>query len=125
MNIPSCCKKYLRHSPLQHLKTQVSWPPWYLRDVGEVEGGRWGEDVLEVLGARFLEAMEWGVGVVLGQPLVIQAITRQRHCLVLGQRHTDDLPIHLLAIQVAHCFGHRKENGGQRRGCCSLPIHNY
>lgn len=74
-----------------------------LWDVGEVKGGRWREDILEILGARFLEAMEWGVGVVLGQALVIQAVTRQRNRLVLGQRHPDDLPIHLLAIQVAHC----------------------
>ncbi len=84
-----------------------------------MKGGRWWEDVLEVLGARFLEAMKWGVGVVLGQALVVQAITRQRHRLVLGQCHPDDLPIHLLAIQVAHCFGHSKGKG-QWLGCCSL-----
>lgn len=63
-----------------------------------MEGSRWWEDVLEVLGARFLEAMKWGVGVVLGQALVVQTVTRQRHCLVLGQGHSDYLPIHLLAI---------------------------
>lgn len=87
--------------------------PRYLRDVGEVEGGRRRKDVLEVLGARFLEAMERGVGIVLGQPLVIQAIPRQRHCLVLGQCYTDDLPVHLLTIQVAHCFRRGKENESQ------------
>lgn len=74
-----------------------------------MESGRWWEDVLEVLGARFLKAMKWGIGVVLGQALVIQAVTWQRDRLMLGQCHTDDLSIHLLAIQVAHCFGHRKE----------------
>lgn len=74
-----------------------------LWDVGEVEGGRRWEDILEVLGARFLEAMKWGVGIVLGQTLVVQAVTRQRHRLVLGQRHPDDLPVHLLAIQMTHC----------------------
>lgn len=85
-----------------------------------MEGGRWWEDVLEVLGARFLEAMKWGVGIVLGQALVVQAISRQRHRLVLGQRHPDDLPVHLLAIQVAHCFGHDKGKKGQWLGFGSL-----
>lgn len=74
-----------------------------------MESGRWWEDVLEVLGARFLEAMKWGVCIVLGQTLVIQAVPRQCNCLVLRQRHTDDLPVHLLSIQVAHCFGHGKD----------------
>lgn len=78
-----------------------------------MQGGRGGEDVLEVLGARFLETMERGVGIVLGEPLVIQAVARQCHCLVLGQCHTDDLPVHLLTIQVAHRFGHGKENESQ------------
>lgn len=98
------------HSYLFPLSSErvLSWPPWYSRDVWQVQGGWWGEDILEVLGARFLEAMERGVGVVLGQPLIIQTITRQRHRLVLGQRHADDLSVHLLAIQVAHCFGHRR-----------------
>lgn len=67
-------------------------------------GRRW-EDVLKVFGSGFLEAVERGVGEVLGQALVVQAVARQRHRLVLGQRHTDDLPVHLLAVQVAHCFG--------------------
>lgn len=80
----------------------------YSRDVGEMEGGRGREDVLEILGAGFLESVERGVGVVLGQALVVQAVPRQRHGLMLGQRHADDLPVHLLAIQVAHGFGHRE-----------------
>lgn len=63
-----------------------------------MEGGRRRKDVLEVLGAGLLEAMERRVGIVLGQSLVVQPVPRQRHRLVLGQRHTDDLPIHFLAI---------------------------
>lgn len=74
-----------------------------------MESGRRRKNVLKVFGARFFEAMKRGVGVVLGQALVVQAITRQGHCLVLGQSHPDDLPIHLLAIEVAHCFGPQKQ----------------
>lgn len=85
-----------------------------------MEGGRRRKDVLEILGARFLKAMEWGVGIVLGKALVVQAVTRQRHSLVLGQRHPDDLPVHLLAIQVAHRFGRGRRKEGQWGGCCSL-----
>lgn len=57
--------------------------------------------------------MKRGVGIVLGQALVAQTVTRQRHRLMLGQRHPDDLTIHLLAIQVAHCFGHGEGNKNQ------------
>lgn len=74
-----------------------------LWDVGEVERGRGREDVLEVFGSRFFEAMERGIGKVLGQALVVQAVAGQCHRLVLRQSHADDLPVHLLAIQVAHC----------------------
>lgn len=69
-----------------------------------MQGGRRGEDVLEVLRAGLLEAVQRRVGKVLGQALVVQAVARQRHRLVLGQRHADDLPVHLLAVQVAHGF---------------------
>lgn len=86
-----------------------------LRDVGEVQGGRRGEDVLEVLRAGFLEAVERRVGEVLGQALVVQAVPRQRHRLVFGQRHADDLSVHLLAVQVAHGFGRTKEKSGPWR----------
>lgn len=72
--------------------------PRYLRDVGQVQGGRRREDVLEVLGTGLLEAMQRRVGVVFGESLVVQAVPGQRHGLVLGQGHTDDLPIHLLAV---------------------------
>lgn len=77
----------------------------HVRDVGQVEGCGWRKDVLEVLGAGLLEAMERRVGVVLSQSLVVQPVPRQRHRLVLGQRHADDLAIHLLAIEVAHRWG--------------------
>lgn len=83
----------------------------YIRDIWEVQRCRWWEYVLEILGAWFLEAVKWRVSIVLGQALVIKAITRQRHCLVLGQCYTDDLPIHLLAIQMAHCFSGQKRRG--------------
>lgn len=63
-----------------------------------MEGGGWGKDVLEVLRARFLEAMERRVGIVLCQPLVVQAVSRQCHRLVFGQCHADNLSVHLLAI---------------------------
>ena len=63
-----------------------------------MEGGRGWEDVLEVLGAGLLEAMQRGVPKVLGQALVVQPVTGQCHCLVLGQRHADDLAIHLLPV---------------------------
>jgi len=78
-----------------------------------VEGGGWREDVLEVLGAGLLEAVQRGVGEVLGQALVVQAVAGQRHRLVLGQRHADDLTVHLLAIKVAHGFGEKR---GRSRG---------
>lgn len=44
-----------------------------------MKSGRGWENVLEVLRARFLEAMKGGVGEVLGQALVVQAVTRQSH----------------------------------------------
>lgn len=78
-----------------------------------MECGRWWEDVLKVLGAWFFKAVKWGVGVVLGQALVIQAVARQCDRLVLGQRHADDLAVHFLSIQVAHRFGHGKGQRGQ------------
>lgn len=74
-----------------------------------MEGGRGRENVLEVFGSRFFKAMKRRIGVVLGQPLVIQAVTRKGHRLVLGQRNPDDLPVHLLAIKVTHCFGPQKQ----------------
>ena len=74
-----------------------------LRDVGEVEGGRGWEDVLEILGARLFEAVQRGIAEVLGQALVIQTVAGQCHRLVLGQSHADDLAVHLLPVQMAHC----------------------
>lgn len=76
-----------------------------LRDVGQMKSGRRWKDVLKVLGSRFLEAMKWGVGIILGQTLVIQPVPRQSHCLMFGQRHPYYFPIHLLSVQVAHCCG--------------------
>lgn len=72
------------------------------------------EDILEVLGTGFLEAVERRVGVVLGQALVVQAVTRQRHRLVLGERHANDLSIHLLAVQMAHGFILSAERGKKK-----------
>lgn len=75
-----------------------------------MKSGRGWKDVLEVLGTWFLETMKWGVGKILGQTLIIQAVPRQCHRLVLGQCHPDDLPVHLLSIQVAHSFSGGKRN---------------
>ena len=67
-----------------------------------MHGSRGREDVLEVLGARLLEAVQGRVGEVLGEALVVQAVPWQLHCLVLGQGHANDLTVHLLTVQVAH-----------------------
>ena len=71
-----------------------------------MQGARGREDVLEVLGAGLLEAVQGGVGEVLSEPLVIQTLPGQLDRLVLGQGHTDDLAIHLLTIQMAHSCRH-------------------
>ena len=70
-----------------------------------MQRGRGGEDVLEVLGPGLLEAVQGGVVEVLGEALVVQPVARQRHRLVLRERHADDLPVHLLPVQVAHGWG--------------------
>ncbi len=60
------------------------------RDVGQVESVRGGVDVLVVLGARALEAVERRVGVVLGQlGRVRLALLRHLDLLVLGRHHAD------------------------------------
>lgn len=85
-----------------------------------MQRGRRRENVLEVLGTRFLEAVERRVGVVFGQALVVQAVPRERHRLVLGQRHADDLSVHLLAVQVAHGFVLRAE--GKKKSTTSSTV---
>lgn len=80
----------------------------HLRDIGQVQGSRGREDVLEVLGARLLEAVQWRVAVVLGQALVLLALAGQLHVLVLGQGDAHRLPVQLVAVEVAHgCKGGR------------------
>lgn len=73
-----------------------------LRDVGEVQSGRRGEDVGVIFGARFLEAVQGRVAVVFGQALVLMAFTGKLNVHVFGQRDAERLPIKLLTIQVAH-----------------------
>lgn len=76
--------------------------PDHLRDVGQVECGRWRENVGVVLGARLLEAVQWRAAIVFGQTLVLVAFTRQLDAAVLGQRNTQRFPVKLLATQMAH-----------------------
>ena len=64
-------------------------------------GGGW-EDVGVVLGSGLLEAVQRRAAVVLGEALVLVALTGQLDGGVLGQGHTDGLPMHLLLVQVAH-----------------------
>lgn len=78
-----------------------------LRDVGEVQSGRWGEDVGVIFGARFLEAVQRGVAVVFGQALVLMAFTGKLNVRVFGQCDAERLPIKLLTIQVAHGYKHK------------------
>lgn len=73
-----------------------------LRDVGEVQGGRRREDVGVVFGAGLLEAMQGGVAVVFGQPLVLVAFSGKLDAGVFGQRDAQRLPVQPLAVQVAH-----------------------
>ena len=49
--------------------------------------------------------MQWGVPEVLGEALVVQPVAGQRHRLVFGQCHADDLAVHLLPVQMAHRCG--------------------
>lgn len=77
-----------------------------------MQGGGGREDVLEVLGAGFLEAVQGRVGEVLGEPLVVQSLPRQLDRLVLGRGDPHDLVVHLLTVQVAH-------------GCMEMKPHDY
>lgn len=46
--------------------------------------------------------MQRGVAVVLGEALVLVALTRELDGGVLRQGHADWLPVQLLLVQVAH-----------------------
>lgn len=72
------------------------------RDVGEVECGWRRKDVLEILWARLFETVKRWIDEIFSEALIIQAFSRKLHCLVFRKCHTDDLPKHLLPIQVAH-----------------------
>lgn len=74
----------------------------HLRDVGQVERGRWWENVGVVLRTRLLEAVQWRATIVFGQTLVLVAFTWQLDAAVLGQRNTQRFPVKLLATQMAH-----------------------
>lgn len=76
-----------------------------LRDVGEVQGGRGGEDVGVVFGAGLLEAVQGGVAEVLGQSLVLVAFTGKLDTHVLGHGDAYGPAVKLLAVQVAHGCG--------------------
>ena len=75
------------------------------RDVGEVQSGRGWEDVLEVLGARLLEAVQGRVSIVLGQALVLLALAGQLHALVLRECDAHWLSVQLVPIEVTHGWG--------------------
>lgn len=72
------------------------------RYVGEVECCRGREDVGVIFGAGLLEAVQRGVAVVLGQALVLVALSGQLHGGVFGGSHTHGPAVEALAIQVAH-----------------------
>ena len=75
------------------------------RDVGEVQSGRGWEDILEVLGARLLEAVQGRVSIVLGQALVLLALSGQLHAQVLRECDAHWLSVQLVPIEVAHGWG--------------------
>ena len=79
-----------------------------LRDVGEVQGGRRGEDVVEVLGSGLFEAVEGGAREVPRQRLLLLArpSPRQLHHRMFGQHHSDHVTVETLAVQMTHgCWG--------------------
>lgn len=80
---------------------------WQLhsRYVGEVECRRRREDVGVIFGARFLEAMQRGVAVVLCEALVLMAFSGQLHGCMFGKCHTHVPAMKTLAVQVAHGWG--------------------
>lgn len=84
------------------------------RYVGEVQRGRRREDVGVVFGARLLEAVQRGVAVVLGQALVLVALSGQLHRGVLGKGHAHFSAVETLAVQVAHSWRRAKGGGGSR-----------
>lgn len=86
----------------QHFGRSATLLQDHLRDVGQVERGRWRENVGVVLRARLLEAVQWRATIVFGQTLVLVAFTRQLDAAVLGQRNTQRFPVKLLATQMAH-----------------------
>ena len=63
-------------------------------------GGR--ENVLEVLGAGLLEAVERAAAEVLGEALVLLALAWQLHRLVFGDGRPHHLTVETLAVQMAH-----------------------
>ena len=72
------------------------------RNVGEVEGLRGRKDVVEVLGAGLLEAVQRRVGEVLGQARVGLPVLGHLHGHVLGGKDA-----HLLAPQLAPVINER------------------
>lgn len=73
-----------------------------LRNVGQVQGRGWREDVGVVLGARLFEAVKRRGGEVFSESLVLMSLSGKLHCGVFGQSHTQRLPMQLLSIQITH-----------------------
>lgn len=72
------------------------------RNVGEVEGGRGRVDILVVLGAGLLEAVQRRVGVVLSETGVRLPLLGQLHRLVLRGHHPNLLAEHVQLVHVGH-----------------------
>lgn len=105
---------HLRAAALLRFQTRAP----VLRDVGEVQRGRRREDVVEVLGSGFLEAVQGGAGEVPRQRLLLLARSsaRQLHHRMFGQHHADRVTMETLAVQMTHrCRGEKFAVVGKRR----------
>lgn len=67
-----------------------------------MQGGRGREDVLEVFGAGFFEAMQGAAAEVFGQALILLTLAGKLHRLVFRDGDAHHPAIQTLTVQVTH-----------------------